>query len=294
MEKDFSRFSGVNSGRVPFAEEMKERKYFNKRNIVCFLIGAVVTFVAVTKYFDVEFFKDNRTFGSCLGRNIGVIEITGDIDSTEDPDYYSVSAPEIIDQIEELENNANIKGILVNIESGGGTVVSTESVMLALKRSSKTKVAVIQNMGASGAYLIATGADRIFASRFSEVGSIGITNDFLDISRQDKKDGVILYDFSSGKYKGSGKKHSEMTAEQRSVIMENVMKYHDILVEYVSKNRKMPIKEVKAAATGRTYVGDDALELGLIDQIGGIQEAGKWLEYTIGDGEKASYCYAKR
>ena len=131
----------------------------------------------------------------------------------------------------------------------------------------------------------------IFASRVSDVGSIGVTMDFLDTSAQDRKDGVIFYDFSSGKYKGMGKEHGQMTAEQRNVIMEDIMKSHDIFVEYVSKNRGMPIDKVKAVATGRTYHGDDALKFGLIDQIGGMPEAGMWLEKTIGD--KPSYCFAR-
>lgn len=290
MQNNFTN-NYMNKERIPFAEEIREMKYFNKRNVVYFCMGAIMASVVFSTYFDIYgFFRNDTAFSHCAGENIGVIKIIGEIAFTEDPDYYSVAAPDIIQQIEELENNPDIKGILMDINSGGGTVVSTESIMLALRKSKKPSAAVIQDMGASGAYLIATEADRVFASRFSSVGSIGITTDFLDTSAQDRKNGVIFYDFSSGKYKGMIKEHNQMTAEQRNVIMEDIMKLHNILVDYVSENRNIPMEKVKILATGRTYVGDDALKLGLIDEIGGIPEAGKWLKYTI--GEEPSYCFA--
>lgn len=287
----------MNKEKILFAEEVRERKYFNRRNIVYFFLGASATIVSIIALLYSWGFWEKDENGSlfspsaCYGKNIGVIKIIGDIDSTEDPDYYSVAAPDIIQQIEELENNLTIKGILVDIDSGGGTSVASESIMLALQRSPKPIVAIIQDIGASGAYLAATGADRIFASKFSSVGSIGVTTDFLDTSGQDRKNGVVFYDFSSGKYKGMAKDHSQMTTEQRNVIMEDIMKSHDIFVDYVSENRNMPTEKVEAMATGRTYHGDDALNLGLIDQIGGILEVGMWLEKTIGD--KPNYCFAK-
>lgn len=287
----------MNKEKIPFAEEVRERKYFNRRNVVYFFLGVVVAFVGIAIFYGVRIFwvgeesGDLSFFGSCWDKNVGVVRIIGNIDSTEDLDYYSVAASDIIQQIEELEDNPNIKGVLVDIDSGGGIPVASESIMLALQRSSIPTVAVIEDTGASGAYLVATGADMIFASRLSSVGSIGITTDFLDTSAQDRKNGVIFYDFSSGKYKGMFKDHGQMTAEQRSLIMEEIMKSHDIFVQYVSENRGMPIDKVKAVATGRTYHGDDALKLGLIDQIGGMPEVGMWLEKTL--GVKPNYCFAR-
>jgi protease-4 len=160
--------------------------------------------------------------------------------------------------------------------------------MLAVQSTSKPVVAVIRDMGASGAYLIATAADRIYANRMSDVGSIGVTQDFLDTSEKDRREGVVLYDFSSGKYKGAFKEHSKITQEQRDNIMQGIMKSHDIFVEYVSNNRNIPIEEVKALATGESWLGEDALKLGLVDQIGGMEEAGVWMQEQIRDD--VSYC----
>ena len=225
----------------------------------------------------------------CAGNNVGVVDIMGEIDITEDPDYYSVSSLNVIQRIEELDANPDIEAVVLDIASGGGATEPSESIMLAVRKVTKPVVAIIRDVGASGAYLVATGADRIFASRLSEVGSIGVTRDFLDISEQDRQNGIIFYNFSSGKYKGAEKEHNQITQEQRDIIMEGVMKSYDIFVEYVAENRNIPIKKVKEIATGRTYLGDDALKLELIDQIGGMSEVDVYLKDII--GEEPSYCY---
>ena len=286
----------MNKEKISFAEEVKERKYFNRRNIGYFFLGVAVALAGVAT-FHFWGFWGNKESGSlfspnsCVGGNVGVIKIIGEINTEEDAEFYSVSAPKIVQQTEELENNSDIKGILVDIDSGGGSPESSESIMLALKKSSKPVVAIIRDISASGAYMVALGADRIYASKFSSVGSIGITRDFLDTSEKDRKDGVIFHDFSSGKYKGMTKDHSKMTEEERKVIMEDIMKFHDVFVDYVSENRNLSKERVRTIATGRTYTGADALELGLIDQIGGLPEAEEWLKETI--GEELSYCFAK-
>ena len=161
--------------------------------------------------------------------------------------------------------------------------------MLAIQKVSKPTIAVIRDTGASAAYLIASGADRIFASRLSSVGSIGVTTDFLDTSERDRRNGVIFYDLSSGIHKGAMKENSQLTSAQKQVIMGDIMKLYEVFVEYVAKNRNLSVEKVKNLADGRVYVGDDALKFELIDQIGGMPEATEWLENKI--GEEVSYCY---
>ncbi len=257
------------------------KKLFTKSTITAFILGLAVMYGSTLGLSWIQ--------NPCTGANVGVVTILGEIDSVEDVEYYSTSAPDIVRQIGELEANPSIKGILLDIDSGGGAMESSESIMLALKGASKPTGAVIRNMGASGAFLAATGADRIFASRFSDVGSIGVTNEFIDTSEQDRQNGVIFYDFSSGIDKGALKPGSKLTQAQREVIMEDVVKLHDIFVWDVAQNRGIPLEKVKEIATGRSYVGEDALELGLVDQIGGLPEAMAWLRDQI--GEEPSLCY---
>ncbi len=258
------------------------KKIFNKSTIISYILG-LVTIFGLGYYFiyvaDVP----------CDGNNIGVIDIIGDIDILEDSEYISVSSIKVVQQIQDLDTNSDIKGIVFNIDSSDGQMEPGEEIMLAIQKTSKPTVAVIHDVGASAAYLIASGADRIFASRVSSVGSIGVTADFLDTSERDRRDGVVFYDLSSGIHKGAMKENSELTSVQKDVIMEDIIKLYEIFVEYVADNRNLSEEKVKSMATGRTYVGEDALALGLIDQLGGMPEATEWLENKI--GEDASYCY---
>ena len=271
----------LESGEVT-SNIMIKNKIFNKQVFLSFVLGLIIMFGIGYAYF--SYIKNNN----CLFSNVGIVEIFGEIDLFEDPDYASTSALNVIQQIEALGADSSIKGIVLDISSGGGGIESSESIMLAVQRTSKPVVAVIRDMGASGAYLIATAADRIYASRLSDVGSIGVTMDFLDTSEKDRREGVILYDFSSGKYKGVFKDHSKMTQEQREMIMKGIMQSHDVFVEYVSNSRNIPLEEVKKIATGESWGGDDALKLKLIDQIGGMHEATAWLQTQI--SEELSFC----
>ena len=258
------------------------KKIFNKSTIISYILG-LITILGLGYYF--IYLADIP----CDDNNVGVVNILGEIDILEDLDNISVSSIKVVKQIQDLNANPDIKGIVLDIDSNGGLMEPAEELMLAIQRTSKPTVAVIREVGASAAYLIASGADRIFASRVSSVGSIGVTTDFLDTSERDRRDGVIFYDLSSGIHKGAMKENSRLTSIQKDVIMEDVMKLYEVFVEYVSDNRNLSIEKVKSIASGRTYVGDDALKLGLIDQIGGMPEATEWLKNKI--GEEVSYCY---
>ena len=255
------------------------KKLLNKAIVTAFAVGIAVMFGI--GYFHLFQFKPADP---CMGKNVGIVKLTGEIGLTEDPEYLSVSAPKTIQQIEEFDADPGIKAIVLLVSSPGGQVEPSERIMLAVQRTTKPVITVVQDIGASGAYLIVSATERIFASKVSEIGSIGVTNQFLDTSEKDRREGVVLYDFSSGPYKGAGKEHSALTKAQYDVAMEDVIKTHNIFVGYVSKNRNMPLEKVKEVATGRTFLGEDALRLGLIDQIGGMNEAQDWLRDKIGEG----------
>ena len=252
------------------------KKLLNKQIVTAFAVGVAIMF-------GYTYIQTSHEKNQCFGKNVGIVKLTGEINTAKDPQYLSVSAPETIQQIEEMDANPDIKAIVLNISSPGGVMEASERIMLAVRGTTKPVVAVINDIGTSGAYLIASASERIFASRLSETGSIGVTRDFLDTSEKDKREGVELYDFSSGIYKGAEKEHSKLTKAQYDVIMDHVMKMHNIFIEYIAKNRNMPIEKVKELATGRVFVGDDALKLGLVDQIGGMNEAKDWLRDKIGE-----------
>ena len=209
----------------------------------------------------------------------------------EDPSVYeslytdTVASESIVGQIRMAEEDESIKAILVEIDSSGGGPVAGEEVMRAMKESTKPVVALIREQGLSAAYLAATGADRIFASESSDVGSIGVTMSYLEEADPDGKYNQI----SSGKFKDAGNPSKPLTEEERQLFMRDVLILHENFVRMVSENRNLPIEKVKAIADGSSVLGATAKQLGLIDEIGGWTEAEKYLEGVI--GEKAEVCW---
>ena len=221
------------------------------------------------------------------GSNIALIKIQGSIATYPTETFYaeeielmptgSVSSEKISAYLDEIEKDDNIKGIIVEIDSPGGSPVASEEIMDALKRAIKPTVAVIRGHGASGGYLIASGADIIFASEMSDVGGIGVTMSYLDYSQQNEYEGIIYQQLSSGKFKDAGAPDKELTTEERELYMRDVIKLHNIFVENIAVNRNLDIEIVEELADGSTMLGQDAKENGLIDVIGSIYDAQEWL-----------------
>ena len=194
----------------------------------------------------------------------------------EDKHSYTVS-DNVLKQIEEAENNSTIKGVVLEIESSGGSPVAGEEIANALKRSEKPNVALIKDIGASAAYFASTGANRIYASALSDVGSIGITGSYTSKERSNAMKGITYNSLSMGKFKDSGDQDKPLSGEERVRLMDTVKKTYDIFVAQVAENRHLKIEEVYKLADGATYVGNDALKLGLIDSIGGMTEVKEYL-----------------
>jgi len=224
--------------------------------------------------------------------NVAVINIHGDIvtyltdqSSTEEPGSItsdSVSSEEIIDYIDEIEGNSNIEAVIVEIDSYGGYPVASEEIMNALRRMTKPTIAVIREIAASGAYLIASGADKIYASEMSNVGSIGITMSYLDYSQQNRQEGITYQQLSSGKFKDTGNPDKILTAEEKELLMRDVKILHEAFVKRVAENRGLDIEQVEKLADGSTMLGGAAKENGLIDEIGNMSDAQEWIKGGLG------------
>jgi protease-4 len=218
------------------------------------------------------------------GSNVAVVRIYGGI--VEHIDYWedvSVQTPadRVIGYLDTINRDDAIKAVVVEIDSYGGEPVAGEEISNALGRIEKPTVALIKGAGASAGYMIATGADRIFASRFSEVGSIGITMSYLEYTEQNKKEGVVYRQLSSGKYKDAGDPDKELTEEERELLMRDVKKMHRIFIEMIAENRKLDTNTVERLADGSTMLGEDALQAGLIDEIGNIEDVKDYLRTRL-------------
>lgn len=174
------------------------------------------------------------------------------------------------------EADPNIRGVLVRIDSLGGSPVAAEVIANGLKHASLPLAALIREAGASAAYLAATGAKTIIASPFSDIGSIGVTMSYIDNSAKNTKEGLQYVPLTSAKFKDYGDPDKPLTADERTLLERDLKIYHEQFVKEVAENRNLPIEQVVKLADGSSMPGALALENKLIDALGDKETARAW------------------
>jgi len=198
-------------------------------------------------------------------------------------DYDLVASEDITWLIEQANSDENIKAVVIEVDSGGGSPVAGEEIDNAVKNSGKPVVAFIRDIGASAAYLAVSSADKIWASKNSDIGSIGVTMSYLSNAEKNRNEGYTYENLSIGKYKDSGSPEIPLTKEERALFLRDLNIIYENFVADVATNRNLTIEKVKSFADGSTVLGEKAKELGLIDEVGGLNEAKQYLEETIGE-----------
>lgn len=221
---------------------------------------------------------------------VAVVPVSGAISTLENEDELTAVADEINNLIYQAETADNIKGILLEIDSPGGNAVASEMIMNAVKRAAKPTVALIREQGTSGAYLAATGADTIIASRMSDIGSIGVTQSYVETAGEIAKDGKKYVQLSAGKYKDMGDPDRPLTDEERAIVMRDLNATHAAFIELVAKNRNLPVEDVKKLADGSSMLGEMALQNKLIDAIGDEDTAMDWFRDKVGKNAEVVIC----
>lgn len=219
------------------------------------------------------------------GCNVAVIPIVGGIANgdQDDPTTPTASADRIIKETETADDADDVKAVMIRIDSPGGNVVASRSVMDAIKRIDKPTVALIRENGTSGAFLAATGADWIVASMDSDTGGIGVTMSYVQNAVQNAREGKEYIEISSGKFKNAGDPNRALTEEELKLFKRDAQIVHQHFVESVATNRHLSVESVAALADGSTVLGGVALEKGLIDALGDYQTARDWLAKQIGE-----------
>lgn len=180
----------------------------------------------------------------------------------------------------DLAEDNNVKAVILRVDSPGGTVVGGEQLYLNVQELAKKKpvVVVMRSLAASAGYMATLGADRIFARKGTLTGSIGVIMQTAEFTELAKKVGVEPLIIKSGPNKASPNPLEKATPENIAVMQNVVGDYFNTFVDMVAQSRKMDRSRVLQLADGRVYTGVQALEAGLIDQLGGEEEAVAWLE----------------
>lgn len=215
--------------------------------------------------------------GFSSGRGIALIRLDGIIAASGlDQGVFSSSgaSPEaIIEQLREAEADPGVQAILIRVNSPGGTAAAAQEIHREVKRVTKPVVVSIADVGASGAYYVASGADQIMASRASMVGSIGVLIEIPDLRGLYEKLGVDFVVIRQGKYKDIGNPARELTTEERQILSQQAELVYEQFIEDVAEGRGLRKAKVQELATGLAYPGSEALDLKLVDELGNYQDA---------------------
>lgn len=268
------------------------------RFVVCAIIAFIIICLGFLYFSDEEgdFLSDSSdtTSSSCnvYGFNLHG-ELVTYIPETVESDRYLTfdqsSAEEIAAAIQNIQDDPDIKGIIIEVDSPGGSPVAGEEIANAIKQSTKPVVAYIRGVGASASYWAISSSDKIYASKNSDIGSIGVTMSYLDNVKQNDNDGLSYVQLSSGKYKDAGSPDRPLTADEKVLFERDIKIIHQNFIEDVANNRGLKIEDVTRIADGSTVLGARAKELGLIDEIGAYADAEKYIEDMI--GESAEVCW---
>ena len=190
-----------------------------------------------------------------------------------------VDADQILEDLEYLEFEDNVKAIIITVDSPGGTTVSAEEIFLKIRSISSNKpiVAVMKNIATSGAYLFSIGADRIFARENTITGSVGVLLQWARIDRGLEKLGIEMKEVKSGKLKAEPDFFGESDEEAMALTQKIVDETYTWFLNLVKEHRKVEDHAISQMSDGRIFTGRQALELNLIDEIGGNREAKSWL-----------------
>ncbi|MDB5371144.1 MAG: Signal peptide peptidase SppA [Roseomonas sp.] len=185
----------------------------------------------------------------------------------------------VTEALDDAARDDSVRGLILSIDSPGGTVAGGEALHAAIARfrAGKPVVAVMHGTAASAAYMIAMPAERVFARESTVTGSIGVILQSFDVSELLGRLGVRPESLTSGLLKGQPSPFQPITPEGRAALQSVVSDLHAQFVAMVSEGRHMPVEDVRILADGRIYTGRQALALKLVDAIGGEPEARAWL-----------------
>jgi protease-4 len=230
-------------------------------------------------------------FGSrkfAFGDKIAVVEIRGLITQSQD----------IIEELHQYNDDDGVKAIILRIDSpGGGVGPSQEIYREVLKIKSNNKKKVITSMGsvaASGGYYIASASDLIVANPGTITGSIGVLMEFTNIEELFRKIGIKGVVLKSGEHKDIGSPFREMTPEEKRLIQSVIDNVHQQFIQAVADGRKIDRLKVAQVADGRILTGEQAKQLGLVDQLGNLQDAIDTAAKMVGIEGKPLVLYPKK
>jgi len=251
-------------------------------------IITALLFIAAVLMFNTFVRHDRTRVSLTRGNLIGVVKIQGAI----------LNAEPILEDLEEISSIRDLKALILHINSPGGGTAPSQELYYAVKRIKEEYgypvISVLSSLGASGGYYVALATDSIYALPGTLTGSIGVIMDFPQWTEVMDKIGVDMHVVKSGEYKDTGSPYRDFTTEDRRYYQELVNDVYDQFISAVADARSMDKETVKKLSDGKVYTGRQALELGLIDHLGTVEDGIEDLTRQLNLKDKPSIIRPKK
>jgi len=241
------------------------------RTLLWVLIGGGAFFLFVLAVFSLVYLTLHAGGGDAgltsFGDRIGVVDLDGVI----------LSPQPVVGQLKKFADDSSIKAIILHVNSPGGGVAASEEIYREVKRirsEKKKKIVVsIETVGASGAYYVASGCDKIYADQGSIVGSIGVIAQWVnygDLLKWAKLKDVVI---KTGEFKDTGNPSRDLTPNEQVYMQALIDNMFGQFVQAVADGRGMKVEDVKSIANGKVWTGQQAMSMKLIDGVGDFETA---------------------
>lgn len=209
---------------------------------------------------------------------IAVVPVRGEISSQAETGAFTPGAvaEHLVSQLRQASQDDAVQAVILRLNTPGGSVVASNAVVRELEQLRREGKPVVASMGetaASGGYLLSAAADRIVADPATLTGSIGVIMVLLNLEDASGKLGIEPVILKAGRHKDMGSPFRDMTRRERRMFQDLLDEAHASFMEVVSRGRDLSPQEVRAVADGRIFSGQQAEELGLVDELGGFDDA---------------------
>ena len=263
---------------------MFEDEMFNKLNTA----GAKLTKTGERTY-------SRAQTGASTGKRIAFITADGEITrgaTNEEVSDTGITATSMIKTLRDVENDSAIQGVILRIDSPGGDGIASDDILHEVKILSQKKPTVISmsDLAASGGYFIAMTGDPIIAEPNTLTGSIGVFFGRVNLKGLYDKIGIKKETLTRGHFANIDSENGPLTDEERAKLRKEIEVFYQGFVERVAAARKRGYNQVEPLAQGRVWLGEQAKKNGLVDELGGVEEAVQMIRQRaqIGASEKVT------
>jgi protease IV len=179
-----------------------------------------------------------------------------------------------VEKLIKFRKNDKIKAIILRVDSPGGAVGPAQEIYSEVKKVQREKKVLVSmgSVAASGGYYVACAADKIMANPGTITGSIGVIVESLNVEDLFRKIGLRPEVIKSGRHKDIGSPFRKMSPEEKRLLQGVLDNVHEQFIKAVAEGRKLPLEKVRSLADGRIFSGDQAKTMGLVDELGNLQD----------------------